>query len=157
MPRVSNAGPDNPNWKGGMSKHALIYTYRSMIGRCTKPEHPQYPDYGGRGITVCSRWLNDFWAYVEDMGPQPSPGMTVDRIDNDRGYSPENCRWATPSEQAYNRRPGRRQRRKTCMNRNGERHPMTPENTIIRPNGDHLCRTCDTARRTRSRSGGSTA
>lgn len=107
-PRRSNAGPDNPRWNGGMRRHPRYYAYHHMLGRCHNPRHPQFADYGGRGITVCERWRNGFWAYVNDLGPQPAPGMSVDRRDNDRGYSPDNCRWATASEQAYNRRPTRR-------------------------------------------------
>jgi len=74
-----------------------------MRERCTDKNHAQYKDYGGRGIRVCERWQEDFSEFVKDMGRRPE-GKTLDRIDNDRGYEPSNCRWATAEEQAQSRR-----------------------------------------------------
>ncbi len=77
-----------------------------MRDRCRNPNHPFWEDYGGRGITVCDRWMlrgQGFWNFVEDMGPCPE-GLTLDRKDNDKGYSPDNCRWATPKIQYRNQR-----------------------------------------------------
>ena len=83
--------------------HPLYALYNNMRARCNNPNALGYQNYGGRGITVCDRWLNDFWAFVEDMGERPD-GFTLDRIDNDGNYSPDNCRWAGWDTQVKSRR-----------------------------------------------------
>lgn len=91
--------------KHGFTKFPEYSIWRLMIQRCTNPDDPRYKDYGGRGIAVCERWLK-FENFLTDMGRRPD-GMSLDRRNNDMGYEPGNCRWATSVTQANNTRRNR--------------------------------------------------
>jgi len=88
----------------GLRKHPLYNRWYHMITRCYNEGGWAYKHYGGRGITVCDRWRNSLENFMEDMGPSFDPKLSLDRIDNDGNYEPDNCRWATQSEQLRNKR-----------------------------------------------------
>lgn len=89
------------------TRHRESAEYRAWAAistRCYNPNDPATHNYAGRGITVCDRWRESFEAFLADMGERPGPEYSIDRIDNSRGYEPENCRWATKKQQARNTR-----------------------------------------------------
>lgn len=88
----------------GAEKDPAYMCWVAMRQRCTNPKHVSYPRYGGNGIAVCGRW-RDFRLFLKDVGPRPSLGHSLDRIDCAGNYEPGNVRWATRSEQEKNKRP----------------------------------------------------
>ena len=89
----------------GLGYHRFFFIWNAMKSRCYNPKYKQYEEYGGRGITICEEWLDikNFLDWCETTHPN-TEGVSLDRIDNDKGYSPENCRWADKTTQAINQR-----------------------------------------------------
>lgn len=105
--------------KHGLHKSKLYHIWRGMKNRCYNPKHEHYYLYGERGITICEEWDKDFMQFYEWATTHGfREDLTIDRIDNNKGYSPENCRWATPKEQQRNRRVT------VFLNYKGERKPL---------------------------------
>lgn len=106
MDRVSGM-----NRKHGLYGTPTYVSWQAMKARCANPAHHEWHRYGGRGITVCDRWRDDFAAFLRDMGARPSLAHSLDRFpNNDGNYEPENCRWATRKQQAENATRGRERR-----------------------------------------------
>lgn len=109
--------------KHGGSRLPEYQVWLGMKARCQNPAHNAYENYGGRGIFVCDRWSSDFAAFYCDMGSRPSSHHTIERVNNDEGYSPSNCIWATRKEQNKNQRP---RKAKTHCKRGHARQPGQP-------------------------------
>ena len=99
----------NRNEKHGLSKERLYFVWKTINQRCKSPKSKSWENYGGRGIGICERWdsktENGYLNFKNDMSPHQAKPFSVDRINNDGDYTPENCRWATPSQQRNNQRP----------------------------------------------------
>lgn len=105
------------NYKHGMSKTRFYEIWLNMVRRCTDENNAAYTNYGGRGITICQEWLS-FDAFYDDMFSSYTGETTLDRINNNKGYSPDNCKWSTRQEQNNNRRSNR------YIEMNGETHTL---------------------------------
>jgi hypothetical protein len=92
------------NTKHGYARSPMYAVWRSMIDRCKLPTHQAWHNYGGRGISVCEKWRSGFMAFWEDMGSTYVKGLTLERIDVNGNYTPENCAWTTCKKQARNKR-----------------------------------------------------
>lgn len=95
------------HWKTGLSRSREMMCYQNMMARCHNPKNKRYKDYGAMGIEVCKEWRDDIRVFYKDMGPCPD-GYQIDRIDNTKGYSKENCRWVSAKENMANRSVSRK-------------------------------------------------
>lgn len=101
--RAEKRGEKHPNYSHGMKQTRVYRIWNAMRQRCHNPNQPHYSRYGGLGVIVCERWRQSFVSFYEDMG-EPTPDQSLDRIDPHGNYEPDNCRWATASQQRHNRR-----------------------------------------------------
>lgn len=122
------------NLKHGLCSSAEHRAWSNIKARCTKPVRADYKNYGGRGIKVCDRWFNSFENFIQDMGLKPSPNMTIERIDVNGDYCPENCTWASRKVQANTKRNNRKLTYKGITKNIGE---WASELNVKKPNSIH--------------------
>lgn len=106
--RIKTHGHSAKNKFTSKEERKTYSTWSSIKARCHRKSHPRYADWGGRGIKVCDRWLNSYENFLSDMGVVSSMDLEIDRIDNDKGYEPGNCRWTTGTQNARNKRNSHR-------------------------------------------------
>lgn len=104
FPKPHSRGPRGPYEKHDASLSSEYNTWKNIRARCHRLTNPHYYRYGARGITVCDRWLKSFNAFLADMGQKPAPEYTIERKNNNRGYTKRNCKWALRKERQRNRR-----------------------------------------------------
>jgi hypothetical protein len=106
LKRVCHEHTRASSTRHGLRNHRLYKVYKEMVSRCSNVSHKRYSDYGGRGISVCPRWVGEggLQLFLQDMYPSYKEGLELDRIDNDSGYSPDNCKWRDSSDQNHNQR-----------------------------------------------------
>lgn len=107
------------NYKHGHSQKGIYRSYKEMVRRCTDPRHIGWKTYGGRGIKVCQRWLDDIENFITDMGPTWKKGLSIERRENDGNYEPGNCYWATMKQQNNNKSDNR------IVEYNGKKQTLT--------------------------------
>lgn len=103
--KSSNIGLKATKKRYGVQLSPTYSSWCEMKRRCNKPNRHNYQWYGGRGIKVCDRWNKSFLSFLEDMGEKPSAKYSIDRINNEGNYTPDNCKWSSKQEQSLNRRP----------------------------------------------------
>lgn len=134
-----SCGRGNWNVKHGAARRGKRFpeygVWAGMLRRCIDKNNTSYPDYGGRGISVCESW-STFENFIADMGRRPTPKHTIERVNNDGNYEPTNCKWVTRADQAKNKR----KRKPPTHCKRG--HQFSTMNTYIRPNGKRTCKTC---------------
>lgn len=136
--RSTSHGATVGSMRGG-ARRPEYTCWGHVVQRCTNEKNRSWPHYGGRGIRICDEWRNSFEAFLEYVGPKPSPSHSIDRINVDGHYEPGNVRWATASEQSSNRRAFVHRKKKACCPLG---HPYDEANTYWLKNGARRCRIC---------------
>ena len=145
--RINKRNYSHHGYTKGYTKKPEYYIWQSMKSRCCNENNKDFHLYGGRGITVCNRWLygdqnlSAFQCFIRDMGDRRSKKLSLDRIDNDGNYKPDNCRWATTRQQRLNQRPKSYSSAGRWLNFNGHHMMLTDAVSLLKDaidKGDHV-------------------